>query len=116
MFELGARQDGDGARLLRLLAPAERPMSAQQLALAADAFEAEGTTRLPPRSSSLPRRGTDLLDPDLAAGLAEAQEHGFVRTDPDGRLALRHELVAAIRPRSRRPVRRLLRRVGKRMA
>ena len=89
-----ARRSPECRRLLRLLAPAERPMSAEQLALAADAFEAEGTTRLPPRSTSLPRRGTDLLDPDLAAGLAEAQEHGFVRTDPDGRLAIRHELVA----------------------
>ena len=90
-----SRRSPECRRLLRLLAPAERPLSMVELAVAAATFEAEGTTRLPPRSTSLPRRGTDLLDPDLAAGLAEAIEHGFVHRGPDDRLAIRHELVAA---------------------
>jgi DNA-binding CsgD family transcriptional regulator/tetratricopeptide (TPR) repeat protein len=90
-----SRRSPEARRLLRLLAPAERPVGTAQLAVAAAAFEAEGTTRLPPRSSSLPRRGTDDLDADLAAGLDEALEHGFVRREPSGRLAIRHELVAA---------------------
>ncbi len=81
-------------RLMRLIAPAERPISVDELAVAAAAFEANGATRLPPRSSTLPRRGTDLLDADLAAGLAEALERGFVRRTTDDRLAVRHELVA----------------------
>ncbi len=89
-----ARRSPECRRLLRLLAPAERSVSVEQLAIAAAAFEADGTTRLPPRSSSRPRRGTDVLDADLAAGLAEALEHGFVRHGAGERLEIRHELVA----------------------
>ena len=63
-----ARRSPECRRLLRLLAPAERPVTPEQLALAAEAFEAGATSRLPPRSTTLPRRGTDILDPDLAAG------------------------------------------------
>ncbi len=82
-------------RLLRLLAPAERPMTGAQLAIIAAASEADRAPgRLPPRSSSLPRRGTELLDPDLAAGLDEAVEHGLVRELPNKRLEIRHELIA----------------------
>jgi DNA-binding CsgD family transcriptional regulator/tetratricopeptide (TPR) repeat protein len=88
------RRSPECRRLLRLLAPAERPLTTAELAVAAAAFEAGVASGLPPRSTSLPRRGTDLLDGDLAAGLEEAIEHGFVRRDPDGRLAIRHELVA----------------------
>ncbi len=90
-----SRRSPEARRLLRLLAPAERPVGTAELAVAAAAFEADGNTRLPPRSSSLPRRGTDDLDADLAAGLEEALEHGFVRRESSGRLAIRHELVAA---------------------
>ncbi len=89
-----ARRSPECRRLLRLVAPAERSISIEELAVAAAAFEADGTTRLPPRSVSLPRRGTDLLDADLAAGLAEAMEHGFVRLGAGDRLLVRHELVA----------------------
>ena len=51
------------------------------------AASANVASNLPPRSSSMPRRAADGLDADLAAGLAEAIEHGFVREEPDGRLA-----------------------------
>ncbi len=64
-------------RVLRLLAPAERPMSRTELARVAAAFE-DGHLRPPPRSTSAPRRGDAFLDADLAAGVAEAMEHGFV--------------------------------------
>ena len=90
-----ARRSPECRRLLRLLGPAERPVGTAELAIAAAAFEADGNTRLPPRSSTLPRRGTEHLDADLAAGLDEALEHGFVRREPSARLSIRHELVAS---------------------
>ena len=89
-----ARRSPECRRLLRLIAPAERPISVERLAVASATFEAGATTRLPPRSSTLPRRGTDVLDADLAAGLAEAIEHGFVHRGEDGLVSVRHELVA----------------------
>ncbi len=89
------RRSPECRRLLRLLAPAERPVTRAQLAVASAAFEASTPgTRQPPRSSSAPRRAVDGLDPDLAAGLAEALEHGFVHPDDRDRLLIRHELVA----------------------
>ena len=88
------RRTPECRRLLRLLAPAERPVSLEQLAVASAEFEAGGTGRRPPRSSSGPRRATDALDGDLAAGLDEAIEHAFVRRDGAGRVIVRHELVA----------------------
>jgi DNA-binding CsgD family transcriptional regulator/tetratricopeptide (TPR) repeat protein len=89
------RRSPECRRLLRLLAPAERPVSRAQLAIASAAFEASATgMRQAPRSTSAPRRAADGLDPDLAAGLAEALEHGFVRADDRDRLSIRHELVA----------------------
>jgi DNA-binding CsgD family transcriptional regulator/tetratricopeptide (TPR) repeat protein len=94
-----ARRSHECRRVLRLLAPSQRPMERDRLAVVSAAFEAELATanvasNLPPRSSSMPRRAADGLDADLAAGLAEAIEHGFVREEPDGRLRIRHELVA----------------------
>ena len=47
------------------------------------AFEVDATSG-PPRSSTGPRRGDGVLDADLAAGLDEALEHGFVLEDADG--------------------------------
>ncbi len=89
------RRSPECRRLLRLLAPAERPMDRSQIALASAAFESSATgVRQAPRSTSAPRRAVDGLDPDLAAGLAEALEHGFVRPDDRDRLFIRHELVA----------------------
>ena len=94
-----ARRSHECRRVLRLLAPSQRPMERDRLAVVSAAFEAELATanvasNLPPRSSSMPRRAADGLDADLAAGLAEAIEHGFVREEDDGRLRIRHELVA----------------------
>ena len=87
-----ARRSHECRRVLRLLAPSQRPMERDRLAVVSAAFEAElaianVASNLPPRSSSMPRRAADGLDADLAAGLAEAIEHGFVREEPDGRLA-----------------------------
>jgi DNA-binding CsgD family transcriptional regulator len=64
-------------RVLRLLAPAERPVDRGELAEIAGAFES-GLLRPPPRSSSAPRRGDGILDADLAAGVGEAIDHGFL--------------------------------------
>ena len=81
-----------GRRVLRLLAPAGRPLSRAT---------ARGHRRGvrgradggPPRSSSAPRHGDGVLDADLAAGLDEALEHGFARRGRRRRRVLRHELV-----------------------
>ncbi len=89
-----ARRSPECRRVLRLLAPAERPMDRARLARAAAEIEVQLTRGLPPRSTSLPRRGAGGLEGDLAAGLTEALEHGFVRSEPDERLRIRHELVA----------------------
>jgi DNA-binding CsgD family transcriptional regulator/tetratricopeptide (TPR) repeat protein len=78
-------------RMLRLLAPAGRPLSRAMVAAVAEAFELDATSG-PPRSSSGPRHGDGVLDADLAAGLDEALAHGFAVEDEDGVL-LRHELV-----------------------
>ena len=78
-------------RVLRLLAPAGRPMTTRQLADVAVAFEAE-TERSAPRSTSVPRHGDGVLDADLHAGLTEALEHGFV-VERDGELLFRHESI-----------------------
>jgi tetratricopeptide (TPR) repeat protein len=73
---------------------AERPMDPTRLARAAAAFEGDAAGRLPPRSVTGPRRAGLHLDADLAAGLEEAHEHGLVHTDDDGRIRMRHELLA----------------------
>jgi DNA-binding CsgD family transcriptional regulator/tetratricopeptide (TPR) repeat protein len=78
-------------RVLRLLAPAGRPLPRETVAAVAEAFEIDATSG-PPRSSSGPRHGDGVLDADLAAGLDEALEHGFALENEDG-VFLRHELV-----------------------
>jgi tetratricopeptide (TPR) repeat protein len=77
--------------VLRLLALAGRPLDRDELASTAAAFELTAE-RLPPRSSTLPRRGDGSLDPDLAAGLEEAMERGILVEDEAG-IAFRHELL-----------------------
>ncbi len=78
-------------RVLRLLAPAGRPLGRSTMAAIAEVFE-RAAASAPPRSSSAPRRGDGVLDADLTAGLDEGTEFGFIIEGPDG-LALRHELV-----------------------
>ena len=79
-------------RVLRLLAPAGRPLTIPELADVAAAYELTADVRLPPRSSSLPRRGEGPIDADLTAGLAEGVEHGLIEVGELG-VDFRHELV-----------------------
>jgi DNA-binding CsgD family transcriptional regulator/tetratricopeptide (TPR) repeat protein len=79
-------------RVLRLLAPAGRPLSLEELANVAAAYE-EGAVRPPPRSTAAPRKGDGVLDPDLAAGLAEGIDHGMLVAAADGAVDFRHELI-----------------------
>ena len=95
------RRSPECRRVLRLLAPAERPMDRERLARAAAAYEellaAEHPGRSgsrPPRSATGPRHGTEHLDQDLAAGLSEALERGLVKAEAGDLLRIRHELVA----------------------
>jgi DNA-binding CsgD family transcriptional regulator/tetratricopeptide (TPR) repeat protein len=90
LARIGARSP-EARRVLRLLAPASRPLDRESLVAIADVFEAE-LTGGPPRSSHAPRRGDGVLDADMTAGLDEALEFGFVLEDVHG-LSLRHELV-----------------------
>ena len=78
-------------RVLRLLAPAGRSLTARQLADVAAAFETTAE-RSAPRSTAAPRHGDGVLDADLRAGLTEALEHGFV-VERDGELRFRHESI-----------------------
>jgi len=88
-----ARRNPECRRVLRLLAPAAQPLDRAAVAAVAATFEtlADG---LPPRSTTGPRRGDGVLDADVRAGLDEAIEHGFVRSNPDGAVEIRHELIA----------------------
>jgi DNA-binding CsgD family transcriptional regulator/tetratricopeptide (TPR) repeat protein len=79
-------------RILRLLAPAGRPLTLTELADVAAAYERTADHRQPPRSSTLPRRADGPIDADLTAGLAEAVEHGILVLTDDG-VDFRHELV-----------------------
>ncbi|MDQ2966173.1 MAG: AAA family ATPase, partial [Chloroflexota bacterium] len=79
-------------RVLRLLAPAGRPLSLDELANVAAAYE-EGAVRPPPRSTSAPRKADGILDPDLRAGLEEGIEHGMLVAAADGAVDFRHELI-----------------------
>ncbi len=93
-------------RTLRLLAPAREPVSRDLLQAIATARELD-TPGLPPRSTTVPRRGSDGLDADLRAGVDEAIEHGFLIEDAGGAVELRHELIgeaidADLLPMSRR--------------
>ena len=89
-----ARRSPETRRVLRLLAPAGRPLSRGELAAVEATFE-DLVDGVPPRSTTKPRRGDGVLDADLRAGVVEAIDHGFLHERPDGRLEVRHELVAA---------------------
>ncbi|HYK95407.1 MAG TPA: AAA family ATPase [Candidatus Dormibacteraeota bacterium] len=88
-----ARRDPEARRVLRLLAPAGRPLARAELAAVAATFE-ELVDGVPPRSTTRPRRGDGLLDADLRAGVMEAIDHGFVVERADHQLEVRHELIA----------------------
>jgi DNA-binding CsgD family transcriptional regulator/tetratricopeptide (TPR) repeat protein len=79
-------------RVLRLLAPAGRPLTTAELADVAAAYELTAERRQPPRSTSAPRRGEGVLDADLAAGLAEGVANGMIELDGET-VDFRHELI-----------------------
>ena len=97
-------------RVLRLMAPAGLPLTAQQLADVSEAYETE-TDGPAPRSSSGPRHGDGVLDADVRAGLAEAVEHGFV-VERDGTIAFRHEAIGRAVERDLLPIARTRHRVA----
>ena len=97
-------------RVLRLMAPAGLPLTAQQLADISEAFELE-TDRPAPRSASGPRHGDGTLDADVRAGLAESVEHGFV-VEHDGLIAFRHEAIGRAVERDLLPIARTRHRVA----
>jgi DNA-binding CsgD family transcriptional regulator/tetratricopeptide (TPR) repeat protein len=86
-----AGRSTESRRVLRLLALAGRSLSHDELAATAAAFDL-AADRLPPRSSTLPRRGDGTLDADLSAGLEEAIEAGILVVEEDG-IAFRHEHI-----------------------
>ncbi len=75
-----AQRTPECRRILRLLAPAGESLRIDELAAASAAFE-RSADRPAPRSSGAPRRGGGILEPDLAVGLVEAVEHGFIALD-----------------------------------
>jgi DNA-binding CsgD family transcriptional regulator/tetratricopeptide (TPR) repeat protein len=85
------RRSPECRRVIRLLAPAAAPLTVAQLVDAATTFEVGAVSR-PPRSSAAPRRGEGPLDPDLAAGLEEAVEHGLLARSGDS-VGFRHDLL-----------------------
>lgn len=115
-----AQRSPECRRVLRLLAGAGTPLTARELASVAAAYEANADAP-PPRSRTGPRHGAGVLDADLAAGLAEAIDAGYVVMEtpdpatslaqrafgpeahgpeahavpgPEPRLPIRHELLA----------------------
>jgi DNA-binding CsgD family transcriptional regulator/tetratricopeptide (TPR) repeat protein len=90
------RRTPECRRVLRLLAAADGALTRRQLATVAAAVDA-GSIRRAPRSTSLPRYDEAELSGDLAAGLSEAIEHGWLTThvtsSDSEAIAFRHELV-----------------------
>jgi DNA-binding CsgD family transcriptional regulator/tetratricopeptide (TPR) repeat protein len=92
------RRSPECRRALRLLAAVDGAVTRPQLARIVEVLESSAT-RPAPRSSSRPRRGDGELEGDLAAGLAEAVEHGWLVIDADGAgtetIRFRHELISS---------------------
>jgi len=88
-----ALREPETRRVLRLLAPAGMPLELEAVARVAAAYEAMADG-VPPRSTTRPRHGDGILDADLRAGLDAAIEQGRVVQLPDGRVEIRHELIA----------------------
>ena len=89
-------------RVLRLVALAERPLSSDQLAAVAAAYEVD-TERPAPRSVSGPRSGAGALDADLWAGRSEALANGFLVADGDA-ITFRHRSIGRAVARDLLPV------------
>jgi len=88
-------------RVLRLLCLAGSPVTMPMLLAMAAEFERRSPAR-PPRSTNVTRKG-DGIEADMAAGVGEGLEHGFLIEAADGqeavlsaerRIAFRHELIA----------------------
>ena len=97
-----ANRSQECRRVLRLLALAERPLTSDQLAAVAAAFEVD-TSRSAPRSVTGPRVGAGALDADLWAGRADALEHGFIVEDGDG-TGFRHASIGKAVARDLLPI------------
>ena len=89
-------------RVLRLISLAERPLTLEQLAAVAGAFDAD-TSRAAPRSVTGPRVGTGVLDADLWAGRVEALANGFI-LESDGAIAFRHASIGKAVARDLLPI------------
>ena len=96
-----ARRSADCRSVLRALAMAEGPLSPDELASVAAAYQvSEGRQARP--AAGRPRTGPGMLDRDLAAGLQEALRERFAVTLPrtahdaaGDRVRIRHALIAA---------------------
>ena len=89
-------------RVLRLLSLAERPLTSEQLAAVAAAFEID-TSRSAPRSVTGPRVGAGVLDADLWAGRAEALDNGFIVETGDA-IGFRHGSIGRAVARDLLPI------------
>jgi ATP/maltotriose-dependent transcriptional regulator MalT len=89
-------------RVLRLMALADRPLSMEQLAAVAAAFDAD-TSRAAPRSVTGPRQGAGVLDADLWAGRSEALANGFL-VETDEAVAFRHASIGRAVARDLLPI------------
>ena len=98
---LGVRSQ-ECRRVLRLMALAERPLSKEQLAAAATAFDVD-TSRAAPRSVTGPRQGAGVLDADLWAGRSEALDNGFL-VETDESVAFRHGSIGRAVARDLLPI------------
>ena len=91
------RRSPECRRALRLLAAVDGPVTRAQLATIVEVLESSAT-RSAPRSTSLPRRADGELEADVAAGLAEAVEHGWLIVEEDGAgvetIRFRNELIS----------------------
>ncbi len=94
-----ARRSADCRHVLRLLAAAERPMDRARLLRAAAAVGVPPAHAQPggddrSLAGPSPRRANGGLAGDVVGGLAEAIDHGFIRSGPESRIEVRHELLA----------------------
>src|SRR5207247_1346207 len=85
-----------------VIPPLERPLTSDQRAAVAAAFEVD-TSRPAPRSVSGPRTGAGALDADLWAGRTEALANGFIVEARDA-IAFRHPSIGKAVARDLLPV------------